>query len=165
MRTNVEGCQRASESHRRRLRRGGWPLLLAAIALVAVGCGTKKPVLYPNRHLQEAGARVAERDMAECMELADAYVGTASAAEKAGTGTVVGGGVGGATGAAGGAAAGAIRGNAGRGAAIGAAGGAAAGATAGLIRGLFSARDPDPLYKRYVVTCLGERGYQTIGWK
>jgi hypothetical protein len=122
-------------------------------------------VLYPNAHLNSVGRAAAEQDVAACLELADAYVGTDSAAEKAGTGAAVGGGSGAAIGAAGGAAGGAIRGNAGRGAAVGAASGAAAGATAGLLRGMFSARDPDPVYKRYVDTCLRERGYQTIGWK
>jgi hypothetical protein len=142
-------------------------LALALLLLVAaaVGCRTKQPVLYPNRHLQIVGPGVADRDVAECEQLATAYVDRASAAEKAGTGTVVGGATGGAIGAAGGAAGGAVRGNAGRGAAIGAASGAAAGATAGLLRGLFSARDPDPVFKNYVVTCLRERGYQIIGWK
>jgi hypothetical protein len=136
------------------------PLVLAVLgplALGALACRTKQPVLYPNAQLERVGKRAAERDVAECMALADDWVGTASAAEKAAMGTVVGGGSGAAIGAAGGA----VRGHAGRGAATG----AAAGATAGLIRGLFSARDPDPAYRGYVVTCLQERGYRTIGWK
>jgi hypothetical protein len=142
------------------------PLFLATlVALVTAGCGTKQPVLYPNRHLKSVGTEVAELDVEQCMELADAYVGSESAAAKAGTGAVVGGGTGAAIGAAGGAAGGAVRGRAGRGASVGAAAGAAAGATAGLIRGMFSARDPDPLFKQFTVTCLRERGYHTIGWK
>jgi len=139
--------------------------LAAALAVLVLGCGVKQPVLYPNHHLKSVGSEAAELDIEQCMALAEEYVGSSSAAAKAGTGAVVGGGAGGAIGAAGGAAGGAVRGNAGRGAAVGAATGAAAGATAGLIRGMFSARDPDPVYKRFTVTCLRDRGYQIIGWK
>jgi hypothetical protein len=135
------------------------------VVLVASGCGTKQPVLYPNHHLKSVGTEVAELDVEQCMELADTYVGTESAARKAGTGAAVGGGTGAAIGAAGGAAGGAVRGNAGRGASVGAATGAAAGATAGLLRGLFSASDPDPIFKRFTVTCLSDRGYKIIGWR
>jgi hypothetical protein len=144
--------------------RGRRAFLVALVVLVAAGCGTKQPVLYPNRHLKSVGTEVADLDVEQCMELADAYVGTASTAEKAGTGAAIGGGTGAAIGAAGGAAGGAVRGHAGRGASVGAATGAAAGATAGLIRGMFTARDPDPAYKRFAVICLRDRGYQIIGW-
>jgi len=74
-------------------------------------------------------------------------------AKRTGRGGVVGG--------AGGAAAGAIHGNAGRGAATG----AVAGATHGLLHGLFAADSPHPVYRRFVDTCLREKGYQPIGWQ
>ena len=56
---------------------------------------------------------------------------------------------------------GAVTGNVGRGAAIGAAGGGASGITQGAL----SAREPDAVYRRYVETCLRERGYDPIGWR
>jgi hypothetical protein len=54
-----------------------------------------------------------------------------------------------------------VLGSAGRGAGAGAAGGA----TAGFFHWLFGARDPDPLERSYVDTCLRERGYQPMGWR
>ena len=60
-----------------------------------------------------------------------------------------------------GAAVGAVTGRPGTGAAAGAAGGG----VGGFFRGIFGSSEPDPVYKRYVETCLRERGYQPIGWK
>lgn len=132
--------------------------LAAALALTTLGgCASRKPVLYPNAHYDAVGREVAEIDIEECMLLAQQQVGRESAGGKVARDTTVGGGSGAAIGAAGGA----VRGRAG----IGAATGAAMGATAGLIRGLFRSREPDPIYKGYVNTCLAERGYKTIGWR
>ena len=133
-------------------------ILAGALALTAMtGCASKKPVLYPNAHYDSVGREVAAIDVAECMELAEADVGREAAGGKIAKDTGAGGGSGAAIGAAGGA----VRGRAGRGAATG----AAMGATAGLLRGLFRSREPDPIYKGYVQTCLAERGYKTIGWR
>ncbi len=123
---------------------------------VASGCSGPRPVLYPNRHLQQVGEDQASRDIEECQKLAEDYVASGGAATVAGN-TVVGAGVGGATGAVGGA----IRGGAGIGAAVG----AATGATLGLFRGLFQASEPSPTHKAFVNRCLGERGYESIGWE
>jgi hypothetical protein len=125
-------------------------------ALLAIACGTKQPVLYPNPHLQKVGSDAAQAEIAECTRLARDYVRsnpTADAARDTATGAVVGGATGAATGA--------VLGSVGRGAGAGAAGGA----TAGFMHWLFGPRDPDPLERSYVETCLRERGYQPMGWR
>ncbi len=128
-------------------------------ALVLSGCASPEPVLYPNWHLSNVGQAAAERDIAQCVELAEAHGASANdgAVGDVAGGTAVGGGVGAAVGAVGGA----IVGSAGRGAAVG----AATGATAGLIRGLFKTREPSPVHKKFVNKCLKERGYEPVGWK
>lgn len=134
------------------------PLALVVIsALAVVGCGPQRPVLYPNAKLNTVGPGVADQDIAECIALAEqSGVGGSKAGKVAGRTATAG-----AVGAAGGAAAGAVRGHAGRGAAMGAAGGAAAGFTSSVIK----SRDYDPVTKRYIETCLRERGYHVLGWQ
>ncbi len=128
-----------------------------ACAAVLLGCGAKRPVLYPDARYQTVGREVAESEVEECMELAEEQIGRERAGAKIAKDTAVGGGTGAAVGAAGGA----VRGSAGRWAATG----AAMGATAGLLRGVFRSRDPDPVFAGYVQTCLADRGYRTIGWR
>jgi hypothetical protein len=132
------------------------PLMLAVAQLVA--CAGPKPVLYPNTHLQQVGEEVAEKDVAECEELAKNYVSESNAEKKVAGQTAMGG----AIGAAGGAVGGAIAGNVGLGAAIG----AAVGATQGLLRGIFGASQdkPSPVFQNFVNRCLKERGYEPMGW-
>ncbi len=125
-------------------------------ALALAGCARQTPVLYPNAYLNQVGQAQAQRDIAECKQLADQYIASGGAGTVAGS-TAVGGGVGAAIGAAGGA----VGGAAGTGAAVG----AATGATAGLVRGLFRASEPSPVYKNFVNRCLRERGYEPIGWE
>jgi outer membrane lipoprotein SlyB len=131
-------------------------LVMIVVCMIVTGCGTMRPVLYPNDHLGRVGHEQAQRDIAQCCELADAYVKNTPAADIA-RDTAAGGVIGGATGAA----AGAVWGHAGRGAAAGAAGGA----TAGLVRGLFRKKDPGPVYRNFANRCLLEKGYAPIGWK
>ncbi len=126
------------------------------LALALPGCAAPRPVLYPNAHLTRVGQPQAERDIAECRQLADQYVASGGAGTVAGS-TAVGGGAGAAIGAAGGA----VRGTPGTGAAVG----AATGATAGFLRGLFKAGEPSPVYKNFVSHCLRERGYEPVGWQ
>jgi hypothetical protein len=135
------------------------PIVLAGVlvALAALGCAPKRPVLYPNPHLREVGAEAANRDVDECLALAAAG-GYEAKPGRTVAGSTAGGAAGGA---AVGAAVGAVLGNAGKGAAAGAAGGA----TRGVLRGGRAARDPDPIQKRFVEECLVERGYKPIGWR
>lgn len=135
-------------------------LLAVALALVGValvGCAAKRPVLYPNRTLEEVGYAAAQQDIDDCLAFAEAYGLEARPEVRTAKSTVAGGAVGGAVGAA----SGAVRGHPGRWAGAAAAGGA----TAGFLRGLFHRRDPDPVQARFVETCLGEQGYQVIGWR
>ncbi len=132
------------------------PLLLAG-AVLLVGCAPKRPVLYPNRTLEEVGHDAAQRDIDDCLAFAEAYGLEARPEVRTAKSTAAGGALGGATGAA----SGAVRGNAGRRAGAWAAGGAAA----GFMRGLFRWRDPDPVQARFVKICLSDQGYQVIGWR
>ena len=128
-------------------------------ALVLASCGAKRPVLYPNTHLEQVGSEVAQADIDDCIRFAEEYgvAGGSGEAGKAARRTATGSAIGAATGAA----AGAVGGHAGRGAAAGAAGGA----TAGFLSWVFGSRQPDPTFQRFVEKCLADKGYQTIGWK
>lgn len=131
--------------------------VLAAL-LLAAGCGSSEPVLYPNDHLTYVGQDAAEEDVDDCQDMAEsagADKGEGSG-EQAAVGAVGGGAIGGAVGAAGGA----VVGSAGRGAAVG----AASGAAAGFMRGLFKGSKPSAAYRNFVNRCLGDRGYDVVGW-
>ena len=125
--------------------------------LLLVACSHKRPVLYPNYHLQQVGDETAQTEIDDCIRLAKEYGASSSSSGKVAKRTAGGG----AVGAAGGAASGAVLGSVGRGAAAGAAGGAAV----GCLQGLFRSREPDPVFKQFVERCLLERGYEPIGWK
>ena len=131
-------------------------ILVALILPSIAGCGYQRPVLYPNVHLKQVGEGQAQRDIAECMKSAEAYVKSHPEAKVAGS-TAAGAGAGAAVGGA----MGSVTGHLGRGAAIGAAGGAVAGAIGGISR---SSR-PSPTYKNFVNRCQREKGYEPIGWE
>lgn len=134
--------------------------LLVCIVLgsLLVGCASMQaPILYPNAHLQQVSKQQAEKDIAECRELASQYV-----PNTAGKDVAKNTGIGAVAGAAIGAVAGAVSGGgAGRGAGIG----AATGGTAGAARGVVKHADPRPAYKGFVDRCLRERGYEVAGWQ
>ena len=142
--------------------RGAVPALLipSLAAALLTGCAQPRPVLYPNAQLAAVGREQADRDIAECRQLAETAGArpAAGAGEAAARSTVGGAAIGGASGAAGGA----VVGSAGSGAAIG----AASGAAAGLLRGLFGGSGgPSPAYRQFVDRCLAERGYEPVGWE
>lgn len=130
--------------------------VILAATLLSMGCA-KRPVLYPNEHLNEVGREASEQEIKECMALADEADLDTNQGIEATKRTAGGAAVGGASGAV----AGAISGRPGTGAAIG----AATGAVGGFFSWLFRPAERDPVYVRYVDTCLQERGYKTIGWK
>ena len=132
------------------------PVLLGVMVMVSA-CAARRPVMYPNEQLEKAGPSGSDRDIDDCMRLADAYVKSGGKARGVARDTAVGGGTGAAIGAVGGA----VYGDAGRGAAAG----AATGATAGLLYGLFNLGTPNPLWQNYVNTCLADRGYRVLGWE
>src|SRR5258706_10485022 len=132
-----------------------WLGLAAALALAA--CATaQRPVLYPNAHLKSIGDVNAQRDIDQCMQLADDSGISKSNNQVARRGT---------EGAAVGAAAGGV-GTLIRGGSVGggAAAGAAIGGAAGAVHGAFQ-NDANPTYRNFVQRCLRERGYDVIGWQ
>lgn len=135
--------------------------ILALFATLAItGCAsTKKPILYPNNHLNTVGQQQANADINACMRAAEASGANSGKSEELAMKTAKSGAVGGATGAV----VGAISSSAStvRGAAIGSAGAA----TATLVSGAFDAAEPTQVYIRYVEICLRNKGYQTIGWR
>ena len=125
--------------------------------MLAACAGTPQPVLYPNAHLQQVGRTAAQRDIAECRQLAGAS-GVAQNRDpnvggQAATGAAVGGASAGAWGL--------VRGDAGERALAG----AAAGAAAGTVRGAIQSSETSPVYKNFVQKCLRDRGYEVIGWQ
>jgi hypothetical protein len=138
-----------------------WPKTLKVLTLscllLFVACSQKRPVLYPNYHLQQVGDETAQTEIDDCMRSAKEYGTSSSSGGKVAKSTAGGG----AVGAAGGAASGAVFGSVGRGAAAGAAGGAAV----GCLQGLFRSPEPDPVFRQFVERCLRDKGYEPIGWK
>jgi outer membrane lipoprotein SlyB len=133
------------------------PLLAGLALLVAAGCATtQKPVLYPNAHLKNVGDATAQRDIGECMQLAEN-----SGVAKSGNQVVKRGAEGAAVGGAAAAVGTLIRGGS---VAEGAAVGAAVGGTAGAVHGAFR-NDTSPTYRNFVQRCLRDRGYDVIGWQ
>jgi outer membrane lipoprotein SlyB len=130
--------------------------LILIIAVILAGCGTARPVLYPNTQVQQAGEVRAQQDIDECTRKAETYVKDNPAgdvAKSTATGAIVGAAVG--------AAVGAITGDFGQGLAIG----ASSGGIWGFFGGLFQAAEPSPVHKQFVERCLREKGYEPIGWK
>ena len=131
--------------------------LLAAGMLLGCAAVQQHPVLYPNAKLKQVGEAAAQRDIDECSALAD-KAGASSGGSQAMRSGVEGAAVGAATAAVGSL----IRGgNLGEGAAAG----AAIGGTAGAVSGAFRTGEGSPVFRNFVQRCLGERGYDVIGWK
>jgi hypothetical protein len=133
-------------------------LILAVFSLLLTSC-SRRPVLYENGALQRTGRDLAEHDIDDCMERAEA---AGAKGDSRGTKAAKDAGVGAAAGAAAATVGSAILDGALSGRVIGA--GAGAGAAGSLIYGLFR-NNPDPVFERYVNLCLEERGYDPIGWK
>jgi uncharacterized protein YcfJ len=137
---------------------GSRALPLLILGLVAVGCAAKRPVVYPDPWVQEAGESAVQQDIDACHALAAEHDLEAASPARQTLGRAA---VGSVAGAAIGTAVGAVFGNPGRGAGAGAAGGA----TRGGLRGLAGSREPDPVERAFVEECLRERGYRPIGWR
>ncbi len=141
--------------HRKRI---SFTVSCALLAVAIAGCATQRPVLYPNAKLKRVGNEAAQRDVDDCMRMAEQYGvapgGGDKVARRAGEGAAVGG----ATGAVAGAIGGRNVGDA-------AAAGAAIGGTAGAVRGAVRSDRPSEAYRGFVQRCLRERGYDVIGWQ
>ena len=133
-------------------------LLLAVAVTTACSSSPKRPVFYPNAHLNQVGGHVAQQDIDACMQLArtsgvnqtkDGEVG-----RKAASGAAIG-------------SAGAGAWTLVRGGSVGErmAAGAAAGAATGAVRGGIQSTEQSPIFKNFVNRCLSEKGYSVIGWQ
>jgi len=131
--------------------------LLVLTLLSACSSSAKRPVFYPNSHMQQVGQAQARRDAEQCMALADSYdvsrTRDGEVATKATSGALIGG--------VGAGAWGIVRGDAGERALAG----ALAGGSAGAVKGGVDSTRISPTFQRFVNQCLSERGYQVIGWE
>ena len=145
------------------IRKTRWRSLLlpvvVSLLLTACSSGPKRPVFYPNRHLEAVGQAEAERDVDSCMARADSYsvsrTKDGEVGRRAAEAGIIGGAAAGAWGV--------IRDKNDVGER--AAAGAAAGAVTGATRGAFKSTELSPTFKRFVDRCLSERGYDVIGWE
>jgi hypothetical protein len=137
---------------------------IAIILSLFVGisaCATQRPVLSSNAQLMRAGAERAERDIDECIALAEVSMKQSGEGSKVVTDTAASSVVGAAAGGAGGA----IFGNAAQGAAAGAVGGVVASLMSALLGWMFRPKPPEPSNQQFVDRCLREKGYEPAGWK
>lgn len=137
-------------------------VLLAGVIVTAVaGCSSspKRPLLYPNLHLNRVGGHVAQQDIDACMQLARTSGVNVTKDGEVGRKAVGGAAIGGAsTGAYG-----LVRG--GNDVGERALAGAAAGAAAGAVRGGIQSTEQSPLFMNFVNKCLSDKGYSVIGWQ
>lgn len=133
-------------------------LLCVLFATAFCSCGLKDPVLYPNGKYKRIGGANAEAIVAKCEEKARmAGIKKDRRAETA----LKRGAIGAVGGAAAGAAGTAIYGGkVGRGTAAGAVGGGIWSA----FTTMFSAEEPNPVYKGYVNRCVRESGLEVLAW-
>jgi len=132
------------------------PLLLL---LFLTGCASapKQPIFYYGSYSEPASKAQSDLDTQDCMALArqagvrenrDGQVG-----KKAASGALIGGIAAGAWGL--------VRGDGGERLLAGAVAGGATGAAKGAI----DSNEQNPTFRKYVERCLGERGYEVIGWE
>lgn len=134
-------------------------VLSALIVSMLAGCAamSQRPVLYPNARFTQVGEAAAQRDVDECMALAEkagATSGSSSAARSGMQGAAIG-------------AAASVVGSLIRGGNVveDMAAGAAVGGAAGAAGGAFHDGEGSAVFRNFVARCLGERGYDVIGWK
>lgn len=125
-------------------------LALLILIVAITGCASK-PKLYPNS-TYKSDPEKAKVSIDQCMADSETYLESSKGKQVtkgAGAGAIIGGAMG--------AVSGIFTGNIVRGATQGAAIGGAGGAAGGAI-------SPDQLKRNYVNQCLGEKGYQVLGW-
>ena len=135
-----------------------WSICIILVFFIAIiGCAAKRPVLYPNEHMKQAGELKAQDEIDACLRLAEesdvkSEKGKEVAKNTAGAAVV---------GAASGAAWGAFFGDVGKHAGAG----AAAAAAGTLVHSALRSNDPDVISRTFVERCLSEKGYEVIGWR
>lgn len=133
-------------------------VLFCACLLGSMGCSAKRPVLYPNAHLDKVGMQVAQADIDACITKAEASGASASSGGEA-VGNVA---TSAAVGAAAGAVFAAVLGRDVGDYALAYGGAAAAGST---IHQVAKSGEPDSVHKSFVNKCLRKKGYEMTGWK
>lgn len=144
------------------------PVMVAAMIAALAGCATTgpsspsaKPVLYPNAVLNRVGAAQGQMESQTCMSRALAAgltpdEQTNAVGKRAGEGAATAG-VASVVGAL-------ISGRGGEGLLRAGAAGAAIGGSAGAVSGAFHNDKPSPIYRNFVQRCLGDKGFEVIGW-
>jgi hypothetical protein len=135
-------------------------VLVAGCASTGSGSPSAKPVLYPNATLTRVGEAQARAEVEGCISRAT-QAGltpdqkTNAVARRAGEGAALAGVA---------AAVGALI--TGRGSDVLRAGatGAAVGGSAGAVSGAFHNDKANPVYRQFAQRCLGEKGFDVIGW-
>jgi len=129
-----------------------------AAGIAACSSSPKRPILYPNSHLNRVGGHIAQQDIDACMQLARSSGVNVTKDGEVGRKAVGGAAIGGASTAAYGIF---------RGSDVGerALAGAAAGAAAGAVRGGLQSTEQSPLFMNFVNKCLSDKGYSVIGWQ
>ena len=132
--------------------------LVAATAINACASSEKRPVLYPNSHLNQVGEGASQQDINACMDMARTSNVSESKDGEVGRKAAGGAAIGGASAAAWGLVRGGDVGNR-------ALAGAAAGATAGAVSGGLQSTETSTLFMNFVNKCLSDKGYSVIGWQ
>lgn len=147
-----------------------WSGLCTVVLVLGVlpGCASTgsaspsaRPVLYPNATLNRVGEAQGRAEADACM----ARAATAGLTPAENTNAVArGAGVGAATGGVAAAVGALITGRGGEGVVRAGVGGAAVGGSAGAVQGAFRNDRPSGTYRTFVQRCLGEKGFDVIGW-
>jgi outer membrane murein-binding lipoprotein Lpp len=136
-------------------------VLLAGCASNGAGSASARPVLYPNATLNRVGDAQGRMEVNACMARAQAAglsptQATNEVGRRAGEGAATAG-VASVVGAL-------ISGRGGEGVMRAGAAGAAVGGSAGAVSGAFHNDRPSGIYRNFVQRCLGEKGFEVIGW-
>lgn len=147
-----------------------WSGFCTAVLVLGVlqGCASTgsaspaaRPVLYPNATLNRVGEAQGRAEADACMARA-ASAGLTPAENS--NAVARGAGVGAATGGVAAAVGALITGRGSEGVVRAGVGGAAVGGSAGAVQGVFRNGRPSSTYRTFVQRCLGEKGFDVIGW-
>lgn len=135
--------------------------MLSGCASSGTNGALARPVLYPNATLSRVGDAQGRMEVNACMSRAQASglspaQSTNEISRRAGEGAATAG-LASAIGAL-------ITGRGGEGMLRAGAAGAAVGGSAGAVSGAFHNNRPNGVYRNFVQRCLGEKGFDVIGW-
>jgi len=134
---------------------------LAGCASTTADSASSRPVLYPNATLNRVGDAQGHMEANACMARAQAS-GLSSTQNTNEVGRRAGEGA--ATASVASVVGALITGRGGEGVLRAGAAGAAIGGSAGAVSGAFHNDRPNGVYRNFVQRCLGEKGFEVIGW-